>query len=51
MKSECVTESDGMHEPGLEALARKVFADAYEYTMMYRDYVRMRDDEGQPRLF
>lgn len=27
------------HEPGLVGVARRTFADAYEYTRMYRDYV------------
>ena len=36
------------HEPRLVSAVERVFADAYEYTRMYRDYVRERD--GQTRL-
>lgn len=40
----------GGHEPRMERAARKVFADSYEYTRMYRDYFRKRNDEEAGRL-
>ena len=37
------------HEPRLVAAVERVFAESYEYTRMYRDYIATRD--GQGRLF
>lgn len=40
----------GQHEPRMERAARKIFADSYEYTQMYRDYVRRKNDDEADRL-
>lgn len=41
------------HEPDMVRAARKVFADSYEYTRMYREFAAKRDEEasGAMRLF
>ena len=39
------------HEPNVVRAARRVFADSYEYTLAYREYVKAKEHGGQMTIF